>query len=49
MATRDRAQRAEPGLRNLDQRATLRSMSEDDLHEHGLTRDDLRDEMFRVP
>ena len=33
----------------LDQRATLRSMSDDDLLEYGLTRDDLRDDMFRVP
>lgn len=33
----------------LEQRATLRRMSDDELRLLGLTRDDLRDEMFRTP
>lgn len=33
----------------LEQRAALRAMSDDELAGLGLTRDDLRDEMFRAP
>ena len=33
----------------LEQRATLRTMSDDELRQIGLTREDLRDEMFRTP